>query len=363
MKNEKMAGLGVSITDIINAKVEPDNGNAKVIDYRVKDDFKFDVMADEVIPDANAVLMQGDTAIFSMGDISTLSGLAKSRKTFLIASMATAFLSDGFMAMHSEIENKRCLIIDTEQSRPFVLKLVRRIYRLMKWDFQDNHSDRLRVLSLRELKFDERYKVLVHAINQMKPQLVFIDGSADLIADSNNMDESTAMVQSLMKLSSEKKCHICNVVHTNPNSEKTRGHFGSELQRKSESVLLLTRSGDITTVKPQFTRSLEFQPFSFRINEVGLPEQVELTNTKKAEENLEAIFEEIYSYAEFLCYGDLRDKIAEIIGKGKTACENRITKGLAEKYIYKDINGMYRFYAEPEETDVFKNNDNDILPF
>lgn len=330
-----------------------------IYDFRPQDDFRHDVFANEEIPDAVTVLQQFETPIFSLGDVSTITGMAKSRKTFLITSIVVAFLSDtGFLGLNSDLPTKRVLLIDTEQSRVFVQRLIRRIYRLMKWNFEDDVKDRLRVLSLRELTPEKRLEVVKNTIETFKPTLVFIDGSADLINDTNNVEDSTMLVNELMRISTDEKCHICSVVHTNPNSEKTRGHFGSELQRKSETVMLVTREGDTTTVKPQFTRNMEFAPFSFIINERGLPEATEVVQPKQ--ENLQAIFEEIYSYSSYLTWGDLRDKLMEVTGKGKTACENRIKKGIESKYIYKDMEGLYRLNVEPEETSLpFTEIDND----
>lgn len=320
------------------------------------------VYADEEIPDAVIALQQGDTPLFSIGDVSTITGLPKSRKTFLIASLSASFLRDtGFLSVNSDLTDKRLLIIDTEQSRQFVQRLVRRIYRLMGWDFKDRKDDLLKVFTLRELTPEKRWEVVQKSISEFKPQLAFIDGSADLINDTNNLEESLSMVQNLMKLSSEKQCHICSVVHTNPNSEKTRGHFGSELQRKSETVMYVAKEEDITTIKPQFCRNIEFAPFSFRINEKGLPEQAETVLPKT--ENLSEIFREIYSYAEFLTYGDLTKALMDKLDLGKTACTNRIKKGLDQRIIYKDINGMHRLYIEPKETNLPLENENDELPF
>ncbi len=328
-----------------------------VYDFRPQDDFRHDVFANEEIPDAVTVLQQFETPIFSLGDVSTITGMAKSRKTFLITSIIVAFLSDtGFLGLNSDLPTKRVLLIDTEQSRAFVQRLIRRIYRLMKWDFENDVKDRLRVLSLRELTPEKRLEVVKNTIESYKPTLVFIDGSADLINDTNNIEESNTLVNELMRISTEYNCHICSVVHTNPNSEKTRGSLGSELQRKSETVMLVTREGDTTTVKPQFTRNLEFAPFSFIINERGLPEQTEVVQPKQ--ENLQAIFEEIYSYSTYLSWGDLQSKLMELTGKGKTACGNRITKGKDEKIIYQDMEGFYRLNVEPEETSLPFNVDN-----
>ena len=258
------------------------------------------------------------------------------------------------MGMRSDLDDKRVLLIDTEQSRAFVQRLVRRVYRLMGWDYSIDVRDRLRVLSLRELTYDQRYEITTNTIDQFKPTLVIIDGSADLLQNTNELDPSVDMVQKLMRLSSEKSCHICSVVHTNPNSEKTRGHFGSELIRKSETVMLITREGDVTTVKPQFTRNMEFAPFSFIVNERGLPELTDMPQPKQ--ENLRSIFEEIYSYSTFLSWGDLHSKLMDVTGKGKTACENRIKRGLEQQFIYKDINGMYRLYIK-------ENTESESLPF
>lgn len=328
-----------------------------IYDFRPQEDFKHDVFANEEIPDAVTVLQQFETPIFSLGDVSTITGMAKSRKTFLITSIVVAFLSDsGFLGMSSDITTKRVLLIDTEQSRAFVQRLIRRIYRLMKWDFQDDVKDSLRVLSLRELTPEKRLEVVKNTIESYKPTLVFIDGSADLINDTNSVEDSIMLVNELMRISTEYNCHICSVVHTNPNSEKTRGHFGSELQRKSETVMLVTREGDTTTVKPQFTRNMEFAPFSFIINDRGLPEAIEVVQPKQ--ENLQALFEEIYSYSSYLTWGDLHSKLMELTGKGKTACGNRITKGVESKYIYKDMEGLYRLNVEAEETSLpFEIND------
>mgnify|MGYP000925814876 FL=1 len=117
--------------------------------------------------------------------------------------------------------------------------------------------------------------------------------------------------------------------------------------------MLVTKEGDVTTVKPQFTRNIEFAPFSFIINEKGLPELTETVQPKQ--ENLRGTFEEIYSYSTFLSWADLQKKLIDVTGKGKTACENRIKKGLEQEFIYKDIEGMYRLYV--------KDNNNEILPF
>ena len=62
------------------------------------------------------------------------------------------------------------------------------------------------------------------------------------------------------------------MLHTNPGSDKARGHLGSSLQRKAETVLFVHRVGETSVVEPQFCRNEPFERFAFSINEAGIPE-------------------------------------------------------------------------------------------
>ena len=58
------------------------------------------------------------------------------------------------------------------------------------------------------------------------------------------------------------------VLHTNPNSDKARGHLGSTLMRKAETVIFVHRVGELSLVEPQYCRNMPFERFAFRIEEV-----------------------------------------------------------------------------------------------
>lgn len=69
---------------------------------------------------------------------------------------------------------------------------------------------------------------------------VFIDGIADAVPDVNDPSETSSLITELHKLAIEFDCPILNIVHLNPGSDfKTRGHLGSQLERKSETNLKL----------------------------------------------------------------------------------------------------------------------------
>ena len=118
--------------------------------------------------------------------------------------------------------------------------------------------------------------MMVETLYHYPFDLVVIDGIADLQRNTNDLEESDALVGALMALSTKTNTHILCVLHTNPGSDKARGHLGSALQRKAESVLYVRKVGDASIVEPQFCRNEPFERFAFKINDDGLPESCDL---------------------------------------------------------------------------------------
>ena len=68
------------------------------------------------------------------------------------------------------------------------------------------------------------------------------------------------------------------MLHLNKGDDNTRGHLGTELNNKAETVLQITKDDferDISSVAAMHIRDRDFEPFAFRINADGLPELVE----------------------------------------------------------------------------------------
>lgn len=75
---------------------------------------------------------------------------------------------------------------------------------------------------------------------------VFIDGVADLCKSPNDDIEAFALVEHLAQLAIAHACPIILVLHENPSgfeTGKTRGHLGSQLERKAESNLRIAKDG------------------------------------------------------------------------------------------------------------------------
>lgn len=107
--------------------------------------------------------------------------------------------------------------------------------------------------------------------------MVIIDGIRDLIHDINSPSESLDIINELMRWSSYYELHIHTVLHLNKGDDNTRGHIGSELNNKAETILQISKSvenGRISEVRAMHIRDREFTPFAFEIGEDSLPRLV-----------------------------------------------------------------------------------------
>ncbi len=81
-----------------------------------------------------------------------------------------------------------------------------------------------------------------------------------------------------MQWTDDRQIHIHTILHQNKGDENARGHIGTELNNKAETVLLVEKDkgdADISRVSAMHIRAMDFEPFAFRINDRALPELVE----------------------------------------------------------------------------------------
>ena len=63
------------------------------------------------------------------------------------------------------------------------------------------------------------------------------------------------------------------IIHQNKADKNARGHIGSEVVNKSETVISIGKSDvekELTVVAPEFMRGLHFEPFEIKIED-GIP--------------------------------------------------------------------------------------------
>ena len=228
------------------------------------------------------VLMVDDTVIGTLGNFSASIGKAKSKKTFNISAIVASALS-GSTVLHYRStfpENKRkILYIDTEQGRYHCQLVLKRILRLADLPEYKN-PDNLIMLALRKFSPKLRLAIVEQAIGTIPDLgLVVIDGIRDFLYDINSPGESTDIISKFMQWTDDRQIHIHTVLHQNKNDEHARGHIGTELNNKAETIMQIEVDKEdktISVVEAVHIRDREFEPFAFRINEEALPELVEL---------------------------------------------------------------------------------------
>ena len=228
-----------------------------------------------------SVLMVDDSTIGTLGNFSASIGKAKSKKTFNVSAIAAASLKNGTVLHYRACfpdGKRKILYVDTEQGKnhcQIVLNRILRLAGLPKYCDADN----LTMLALRKYSPEVRLAITEEAIGMIPDLgLVIIDGIRDFIHDINSPGESTDVISKFMQWTDDRQIHIHTVLHQNKNDEHARGHVGTELNNKAETVLQITKStqdGNISEVKAAHIRDRDFEPFAFRINDSALPEVVD----------------------------------------------------------------------------------------
>lgn len=210
--------------------------------------------------------------LLTLGNFSSIIGKAKSRKTFLL----TLFL--GCMAGVGSLQHKfkknltgKVVLFDTEQSSWYVQKVVKRVEKLAE------NNKLFTAYGLRPFAPHKRVELIEEYLYTNKGiKFVAIDGIRDLVRNINSEEEATEIVHRFMKWTYELNIHIITVIHMNKVDMSARGHIGTEVQNKSESVISVIKEiGEdyLSKVEHKFARGLDFDDFSFEIIG-GLPQAI-----------------------------------------------------------------------------------------
>lgn len=225
-----------------------------------------------------------------IGDIVAIKAKSKNGKTFLAAILASVILGGKFGNIKPTFGDKsKILFFDTEQNRPNVQALLQRILILRGWN--DEHNDRLKIYSLREMHVLERLRYISKKIELLRPSAVFIDGLADLAFDFNDIEQSQDVIIKISQIASSKGCTIFFVLHTNKNDMNMKGHLGTLAVQKCSDVFYIEKDEeDFFNVTETDCRNIPIKDFSFKIDADGIPypakkEIIEIDEQEKDNKN------------------------------------------------------------------------------
>lgn len=260
-----------------------------------EDDFLFEIGGVPTIP---------------AGELVALTGKAKKGKSqfqyFLLGSILAGEakgivkpLKDGY----------RVCVFDTEQSRRSLLKCCQRALRFGGKPINEN-DERVLPFALRPVSIEERKSVIEQCIKKQRPNLVFIDGIRDLVADFNNLQQSNDIIQWLLNLTAEYRCTVFCVLHQNKKEGDTtmRGHLGTELLNKVTDCIEVKKENGKFTASCTDSRNVPFESVCFSLDREGwiqIEEADRTTQSDKKAADIQRVLGQCLKAESSLTYADL----------------------------------------------------------
>ena len=259
----------------------------------------------ENYPEPYTMLEFNGVGFGKIGGFGAISGQRKNGKTFLIAQLMAAILSEdnertrqylpGLTVPQRTIDflghQPRVLYVDTEMEKLSSAKVLRRVHWLCNWDM-NVPNDRFSVLWLKNMPHDDavkvhrqRYDLIRMAIDTIQPDAIFIDGLRDLLASINDEESITNILNDFGSLAEDRNINIWMALHQNPSKKedaddlKMRGWAGTEYGNKVSDTLVSikskTQNGVTFTVKQQDARDKDMDDWKFEVTDdaglLGVP--------------------------------------------------------------------------------------------
>jgi hypothetical protein len=177
---------------------------------------------------------------------------------------------------------------------------------------------------------------------------ILLDGAADLVADVNDAKESNAFVATLHGIAIERACPIIGVIHFNPGSEKTRGHLGSQLERKSETNLCLEKADGVTTIWSEKQRRAPIPkndgPCFEWCNKAGMHVTAETRREKvdgQKKETLSMLADDIFSNGKPMRYYEIVAKVKKLSAVSESTAARKVRELSRFGLIVKSAAGLW----------------------
>lgn len=250
----------------IEKKVEEKFNPQSIERHRVKHTDKISV------PDT--VLSVNGQVVSTRKNIFGITGKAKVGKSFLMTLIMSSILKKGelgALASYLPKGKDKIVYIDTEQSEYHVSLILKRVESMI----EEYKMENLFMYAFDAVPTAQRMQYTEWLIcNTPDIGLVIIDGIADLVMSVNDEIIATETADWMRRMATVNDISIGYVLHQNPSDNaKMRGHLGTVLMNKSETVIQITSSKEDESVKlVQTTQTRNRKPddWSFEIID-GIP--------------------------------------------------------------------------------------------
>lgn len=222
-------------------------------------------------------------SVLTRGEYSCIVASAKTKKSFCKSLVTASYIGGRTNEYTDHIKGNRrtdgyIIDLDTEQGKYYAQNTFKRVERLV-----GNRYGNYKPLETRSKSIKERLDLIEWIVNESefsgKIDMILVDGVADLVYNTNDIEEGAKLAESMLKWTS-KGIHMCLIIHKAGNNDKARGHLGTAITIKAESIIFMDRilddNGNLlerNTVKVRcgYVRGLDFEDFYLTVNDDGLP--------------------------------------------------------------------------------------------
>ena len=247
------------------------------------------ITSESKLPDEDFMMELYGKKCFPRKDLTTFTGPAKSGKTFwtsiLMACCAKAADSERKVLELQRIREEPLKVMwyDTEQSKQTTKNIpANRIFKMSAEEATDDTpqptplDQQFFVFNVRALTCQERREKLPLAIKTYRPDIVIIDGIADLLPDINDGPKATDLMEQLLQLADEYNCNITTIIHLNRTGEKSnlRGWLGSVMLQKSYEVFVCEKLYGTPIMSVEMStsrRNYLDEKLYYKVNALGIP--------------------------------------------------------------------------------------------
>lgn len=281
----------------------------------------------------------------------------------IAGSLSDTGTADGFPTIVSLPANGKAIIdLDTEQSEADHQDNLNVI---LKRAGLDATPDNLQAYNIRQLSMSD-YREFTDTICTLCAEkfggihLISIDGGADYIASVNDEEQANEILEYFTHLSIRFNCPVIIIVHLNPNSDKERGHFGSQLQRKCYGLLTVekVKGSDVATLIPKAFRKAgngDVQPIHFTFDkekhyhvQIDAPD----SDSEKAAVMVakhKAIAKEVFQAQTSYSYTDAVKAIMKHTNRKERTAKEMVKDMAGWEFILKGADGNYRLNLQNDD--------------
>jgi hypothetical protein len=218
------------------------------------------------------------------GEFSCIVAKSKTKKSFNKTLIESAFVGGKTnnytdLIVGNRKKDNYIISIDTEQGEFYAQKSFGRVERITGFRY-----DKYLPLQMRKKSIQERLEMIEWLIYESeykgKIDFLFIDGIADLVYNTNDIEEGVKIGERLLKWTADGNLHISTIIHKAGNTDKARGHLGTAIQIKAETIILMDALTDdqgnvidnnTVIVRCGMSRGKNFEPFYLSVDNEGLP--------------------------------------------------------------------------------------------